>query len=69
MFCISLGGLAMAKVTKLCIGESLVGEGNEVAHIDLLIGPRGSAPNPRSPQRTDQQQGVHGTEPQMTAVT
>src|SRR6266446_9374847 len=33
----------MAKVTKLCIGESLVGEGNEVAHIDLLIGPRGSA--------------------------
>src|SRR5437588_9002375 len=35
--------LAMAKVTKLCIGESLVGEGNEVAHIDLLIGPRGSA--------------------------
>lgn len=33
----------MAKVTGLCIGESLVGEGNEVAHIDLLIGPRGSA--------------------------
>ena len=33
----------MAKVTKLCIGESLVGEGNEVAHVDLLIGPRGSA--------------------------
>jgi 5,6,7,8-tetrahydromethanopterin hydro-lyase len=25
------------------IGESLVGDGNEVAHIDLLIGPRGSA--------------------------
>jgi 5,6,7,8-tetrahydromethanopterin hydro-lyase len=33
----------MAKITKLCVGESLVGEGNEVAHIDLLIGPRGSA--------------------------
>jgi 5,6,7,8-tetrahydromethanopterin hydro-lyase len=33
----------MAKITKLCIGESLVGEGNEVAHIDLIIGPRGSA--------------------------
>ncbi len=33
----------MAKITKLCIGESLVGDGNEVAHIDLLIGPRGSA--------------------------
>src|ERR1700674_2158292 len=35
--------LAMAKINKLCVGESLVGEGNEVAHIDLLIGPRGSA--------------------------
>src|SRR5438045_4451026 len=33
----------MAKVTKVCVGESLVGDGNEVAHIDLLIGPRGSA--------------------------
>ena len=32
----------MAKINKLMIGESLVGEGNEVAHIDLLIGPRGS---------------------------
>ena len=25
------------------LGESLVGDGNEVAHVDLLIGPRGSA--------------------------
>jgi 5,6,7,8-tetrahydromethanopterin hydro-lyase len=25
------------------VGESLVGDGNEVAHVDLLIGPRGSA--------------------------
>jgi 5,6,7,8-tetrahydromethanopterin hydro-lyase len=33
----------MAKINKLCVGESLVGEGNEVAHIDLIIGPRGSA--------------------------
>ncbi|PWB80057.1 MAG: formaldehyde-activating enzyme [Methylocystaceae bacterium] len=33
----------MAVITKLLVGESLVGEGNEVAHIDLLIGPRGSA--------------------------
>ncbi len=33
----------MAKITKLLIGESLVGEGNEVAHIDLIMGPRGSA--------------------------
>jgi 5,6,7,8-tetrahydromethanopterin hydro-lyase len=31
------------KITKMMVGESLVGEGNEVAHIDLLIGPRGSA--------------------------
>ena len=33
----------MAKINGLCIGESLVGEGNEVAHIDLIMGPRGSA--------------------------
>ncbi len=33
----------MAKITKLCVGESLVGDGNEVAHIDLIMGPRGSA--------------------------
>lgn len=33
----------MAVITGLCVGESLVGEGNEVAHIDLIIGPRGSA--------------------------
>ena len=35
--------MAMAKITKLCVGELLVGEGNEVAHIDLIMGPRGSA--------------------------
>jgi 5,6,7,8-tetrahydromethanopterin hydro-lyase len=33
----------MAKINGLCVGESLVGEGNEVAHIDLIMGPRGSA--------------------------
>jgi 5,6,7,8-tetrahydromethanopterin hydro-lyase len=33
----------MAKINKVCVGESLVGDGNEVAHVDLLIGPRGSA--------------------------
>jgi len=33
----------MAKVNKVMIGEALVGEGNEVAHVDLMIGPRGSA--------------------------
>jgi 5,6,7,8-tetrahydromethanopterin hydro-lyase len=33
----------MPKIDRLLVGESLVGEGNEVAHIDLIIGPRGSA--------------------------
>ncbi len=33
----------MAKINKVMVGESLVGEGNEVAHIDLIMGPRGSA--------------------------
>lgn len=33
----------MAKVNQVGVGESLVGDGNEVAHIDLIIGPRGSA--------------------------
>ncbi len=30
----------MAKITDILVGEALVGEGNEVAHIDLLIGPK-----------------------------
>jgi 5,6,7,8-tetrahydromethanopterin hydro-lyase len=33
----------MAKITNVRVGESLIGDGNEVAHIDLLMGPRGSA--------------------------
>ncbi|NOR80049.1 MAG: aldehyde-activating protein, partial [Methyloprofundus sp.] len=33
----------MAKINNLRVGESLNGDGNEVAHIDLMIGPRGSA--------------------------
>jgi 5,6,7,8-tetrahydromethanopterin hydro-lyase len=33
----------MAKINKVAIGEALVGDGNEVAHIDLIMGPRGSA--------------------------
>jgi 5,6,7,8-tetrahydromethanopterin hydro-lyase len=33
----------MARINGVCVGESLVGEGNEVAHIDLIMGPRGSA--------------------------
>ena len=30
-------------ITRVCVGESLVGDGNEIAHIDLVMGPRGSA--------------------------
>ena len=32
----------MPKIDRMMVGESLVGDGNEVAHIDLIIGPRGS---------------------------
>jgi 5,6,7,8-tetrahydromethanopterin hydro-lyase len=32
----------MALIDRMLVGESLVGDGNEVAHIDLIIGPRGS---------------------------
>jgi 5,6,7,8-tetrahydromethanopterin hydro-lyase len=35
--------MAMPVINGLCVGESLVGDGNEVAHIDLIMGPRGSA--------------------------
>lgn len=33
----------MAVIDRVLVGESLKGEGNEVAHIDLIMGPRGSA--------------------------
>ena len=33
----------MAVVDRVLVGESMVGEGHEVAHIDLIMGPRGSA--------------------------
>src|ERR1700741_851845 len=33
----------MAKINKVLVGESLVGDGNEVAHIDLIMGPRASS--------------------------
>ncbi len=33
----------MAKIDRVLVGEALVGDGNEIAHIDLIIGPRGSA--------------------------
>ena len=47
----------MATINKLMVGESLVGEGNEVAHIDLIIGPRGSAAETAFATCADQQQG------------
>jgi len=30
-------------INRVLVGEALVGDGNEIAHIDLIIGPRGSA--------------------------
>jgi len=30
--------MAAAKINKVLVGESLVGDGNEIAHIDLIIG-------------------------------
>lgn len=33
----------MAVIDRVLVGEALVGDGNEVAHIDLIMGPRGSA--------------------------
>ena len=51
----------MAKVTKVMVGESLVGDGNEVAHIDLIIGPRGSAAETAFCHTlTSQREGVNG---------
>lgn len=37
------GDKKMAVIDRTLIGEALVGDGNEVAHIDLMMGPRGSA--------------------------
>lgn len=37
------GEKIMAVVDRVLVGESLVGDGNEVAHIDLIMGPRGSS--------------------------
>lgn len=34
---------AALKIDRVLVGEALVGNGNEVAHIDLIMGPRGSA--------------------------
>ena len=37
------GDNKMAVIDKVLLGEALVGDGNEIAHIDLMMGPRGSA--------------------------
>lgn len=39
----AIWGGSSTKINRVLVGESLVGEGNEVAHIDLIMGPRGSA--------------------------
>jgi len=31
------------KIDKVLVGEALIGDGDELAHIDLIMGPRGSA--------------------------
>jgi 5,6,7,8-tetrahydromethanopterin hydro-lyase len=51
----------MAKITKVMVGEALVGDGNEVAHIDLILGPRGSpAEHSFCRTLTSQREGVNG---------
>lgn len=35
--------MAALKIDRVLVGEALVGDGNEVAHIDLVMWPRGSA--------------------------
>ncbi len=47
----------MAKINKVMVGESLVGDGNEVAHIDLIIGPPRFGCRDGVLQRPDEQQG------------
>jgi 5,6,7,8-tetrahydromethanopterin hydro-lyase len=51
----------MPKIDRMMIGEALVGDGNEVAHIDLIIGPRGSpAEAAFAMTLTNQKEGVNG---------
>jgi 5,6,7,8-tetrahydromethanopterin hydro-lyase len=51
----------MAKIDRMLVGESLIGDGNEVAHIDLIIGPRGSpAETAFAMTLTNQKEGVNG---------
>ncbi|MFO1039828.1 MAG: formaldehyde-activating enzyme [Geminicoccaceae bacterium] len=51
----------MAKIDRMLVGEALVGDGNEIAHIDLIIGPRGSAAEAAFAMTlTNQKEGVNG---------
>src|SRR5690606_8887288 len=55
------GGSTMAVINGVLVGEALVGEGNEVAHIDLIMGPRGSAAETAFCNTlTNQKEGVNG---------
>jgi 5,6,7,8-tetrahydromethanopterin hydro-lyase len=48
-------------IDRSLVGEALVGDGNEVAHIDLIIGPRGgAAENAFLITLTNQKEGVNG---------
>ncbi len=50
----------MAKIDRMLVGEALVGDGNEVAHIDLIIGPRGTpAETAFALTLTNQKEGVN----------
>ncbi len=49
------------KINKVFVGEALYGEGNDVAHVDLIIGPRGSpAETAFCNTLTNQKRGVNG---------
>jgi 5,6,7,8-tetrahydromethanopterin hydro-lyase len=51
----------MPRIDRMRVGEALVGDGNEVAHIDLIIGPRGSAAEIAfATTLTNQKEGVNG---------
>lgn len=51
----------MAMISKVAVGEALVGDGNEVAHIDLILGPRNSAAESAFCHTlTSQREGVNG---------
>ena len=51
----------MPSIDRMRVGEALVGDGNEVAHIDLIIGPRGSpAETAFALTLTNQKEGVNG---------